>query len=139
MNQTLTHRPAWVEIDLGRLRRNFEIINQEKPAKLKIASVVKDDAYGHGAVQIARIALKYGACCLATVTLNEALELRESNIRAPILLLGERMNNELAACVEFDLSPCISDPAKANLLAQLATKANKQINVHVEIDTGMSR
>ena len=139
MNQALTHRPAWVEIDLNQLRRNFEIINREKPASLKIASVVKDDAYGHGAVQTARIALKYGACCLATVTLNEALELRKSNIRAPILLLGERMNKELAACIEFDLSPCISDPAKANLLAQLATKANKQINVHVEIDTGMSR
>lgn len=139
MNQTLTHRPAWVEIDLRQLRRNFEIINREKPPGLKIASVVKDDAYGHGAVQVAGIALEYGASCLATVTLNEALELRESNLRAPILLLGERMNNELAACVEHDLSPCISDPGKASLLAQLAIKANKQIRVHVDIDTGMSR
>ena len=50
-------RPAWIEVDLKQLKRNFQIINQDKPAGLKLLSVVKDDGYGHGALQVAQVAL----------------------------------------------------------------------------------
>ena len=52
-------RPAWIEIDLGQLRRNFQLINQDKPHAVRLLSVVKDEAYGHGALQTARVALDW--------------------------------------------------------------------------------
>ena len=77
------HRPAWIEIDLARLRHNYEVINQDKPEALKILSVVKDDAYGHGALPVARTALEAGAAFLGLVTLEEAMRLRDHGLRAP--------------------------------------------------------
>src|SRR5678816_2906277 len=62
-------RPAWIEIDLKRLQRNFDLINQDKPKGLRVISVVKDEAYGHGALQVARTSLDCGASFLALSTL----------------------------------------------------------------------
>src|SRR5436189_3384047 len=73
----LPTRPAWVEIDLKQLKRNFERINQDKPSGLKVLAVVKDDGYGHGALSVARVALEQGAGFLALSTLEEAVTLRE--------------------------------------------------------------
>jgi alanine racemase len=139
MHQKNHRRPAWVEIDLAQLRRNFHIINRDKPARLKILSVVKDNAYGHGAVEIARIALESGAVYLACATIDEALELRKNGISAPILILGERTADELQVCVANRLTPCINDAAKAQILSGISKAANKIVPVHLEIDTGMSR
>src|SRR5438105_10022292 len=83
-------RPAWIEIDLRQLRRNFQLINQDKPDRLHVLSVVKDEGYGHGAFQVGRIALECGASFLGLTTLEEAVTLREKGIRAPMLLLGDR-------------------------------------------------
>src|ERR1043166_9106892 len=66
-------RPAWVEIDLNRLRCNFELIHRDKPADLRILSVVKDEGYGHGALAVARAALEAGASFLALSTVEEAI------------------------------------------------------------------
>src|SRR5690242_16002586 len=68
-------RPAWIEIDLRRLNRNFQIIARDKPAGVRILSVVKDGGYGHGAIQVARAALECGASYLAISTLEEAMAL----------------------------------------------------------------
>src|SRR5213592_2572104 len=87
------HRPAWVEIDLDRLRHNFQIINRDKPPGLQWISVVKDDAYGHGANQVLNVALAEGASFVALSTLEEAVFLRDRGIRAPILLLGQRQES----------------------------------------------
>src|SRR5689334_3399330 len=68
-------RPAWIEIDVQRLRSNFQLINQDKPQGLQLLSVIKDDGYGHGALTIARAALDSGAAFLALCTLQEAITL----------------------------------------------------------------
>ncbi len=132
-------RPAWVEIDLKRLRRNFELINQHKPTGLKILSVVKDGGYGHGALPVARAALESGASVLALSTLEEAISLRQEGIKTPLLLLGDRQENELSWCVEHDLTCCISEPRSAVRLGQLAAAAGKRAPVHLKINTGMNR
>ena len=136
---TVPRRPAWVEIDRQRLRRNFDIIFRDKPAGLKVLSVVKDQAYGHGAVAVARAAIEAGASFLGVVTLDEAIELRENGIEAPILLFGERMPEELPVCVQYRLTCCVNDRATAEELAGLVRQQNRAVPVHVEIDTGMSR
>src|SRR5258706_12220469 len=81
-------RPAWIEIDLGQLRRNFQIINEDKPAGLQILSVVKDDAYGHGALRGAKTALDCGAGFLAGGWLDKGMGLPDRDVWCPILLLG---------------------------------------------------
>src|SRR5271170_6986988 len=96
-------RPAWTEIDLGRLRRNLQLIRRDLPARVQLLAVVKDEAYGHGALDVARIALEEGASCLGLSTLEEAMILRDGGLTAPLLLLGQRQEAELPWCVEHDL------------------------------------
>jgi alanine racemase len=132
-------RPAWIEIDLQRFRRNYELINRDKPEKLQVLAVVKDDAYGHGALALARAALKSGATFLGLSTLEEAVLLRDRGIRAPILLLGDRQETELPWCLEYGLTCCVSEAGSATELGRLAARSGKHIPVHIKINTGMNR
>lgn len=135
----LPPRPAWVEIDLLKLKRNFELIIRDKPRDLQLLSVVKDEAYGHGALPVARIALSCGARFLALSTLEEAVALRERGIRARLLLLGDRPSSELPWCVAHDITCCVSDSGSVLRLSQLAAEAGKRVPVHLKINTGMNR
>jgi alanine racemase len=132
-------RPAWIEIDLARLRNNYQAINQDKPKALKILSVVKDDAYGHGALPVARTALAAGASFLGMVTLDEAMRLRDQGVRARILLFGERQESELPWCIEHDLTVCVHDRRMVEKLGQIAARAEKRAPIHLKINTGMNR
>jgi alanine racemase len=132
-------RPAWVEIDLHRLKQNFELIARDKPAGLQLLSVVKDEAYGHGALPVARAALACGASFLAFSTLEEAVILREHGVRARLLLLGDREERELPWCIAHDLTCCVSEPRSVAALGQLAARAGKRVSVHLKVNTGMNR
>lgn len=136
--QTLP-RSAWVEIDLRRFRRNFEVINRDKPAGVHLASVIKDEAYGHGAFEAAKIALGCGASFLALSTVEEAVSLRQQGVKARILLLGDRHERELPWCIEYGLTCCISEPHGVAKLGKLASEAGKRVPVHIKINTGMNR
>jgi alanine racemase len=131
-------RPAWIEIDLGKLRRNLQLIRENLPAA-QLMAVVKDDAYGHGALDVARIALEEGAWGFGLSTLEEAMALRESGIPAPLLLLGERQEAELEWCVAHDLTVCVNEIHTVRALANTAARFNKRASVHLKINTGMSR
>jgi len=132
-------RPAWAEIDLGKLRRNLQLIRRDLPREVRLLAVVKDEAYGHGALDIAHIAIEEGAWGFGLSTLEEAMTLREAGIRAPLLLLGERQEAELEWCVAHDLTVCVNEPHSVRKLARLAAGFEKQVPVHVKIHTGMSR
>ena len=132
-------RSAWVEIDLKRLRRNFELINQDKPAQLQVLSVVKDEGYGHGAMPVAQVALESGASFLALSTVEEAVKLREQGIQARLLMLGDRHESELPWCIRYDLTCCLSEPHTLRALSRLAEHACKRVPVHLKINTGMNR
>jgi alanine racemase len=132
-------RPAWIEIDVARWRRNFQLIQQDLPPGLQMLSVVKDEAYGHGLLPAGRIATESGVRFLAVSTVEEAVKLREGGIRQRILLLGDRQESELPWCVQHDLTCCISEPGIATKLAALATRRGKSAPVHLKINTGMNR
>ena len=119
-------RPAWTEIDLGRLRRNLQLIRRDLPAKVKLMAIAKDEAYGHGALDVARIALEEGADCLGLSTLEEAMALRDAGIKAPLLLLGERQEEELPWCVAHDLTVCVNEPNTVRKLARVAAGQGKR-------------
>jgi alanine racemase len=131
-------RPAWIEIDLGKLRRNLQLIRGDLPTA-RLMAVTKDDAYGHGAPDVARIAMEEGAWGFGLSTLEEAMALRQGGIPAPLLLLGERQEAELEWCVAHDLTVCINGPHTARALASAAARFNKRVPVHLKINTGMSR
>jgi alanine racemase len=139
IDSDIPSRPAWIEIDIGKLRRNLRLIRDDLPASVKLMAVVKDDAYGHGAVDVARIALEEGAWGFGLSTLEEAMALRESKLPAPLLLLGERQEPELEWCVAHDLTVCLNESNTIRTLARTAARFNKQIPVHLKINTGMSR
>jgi len=136
---TFPLRPAWTEIDLGRLRRNLQIIRRDLPRHVRLLAVVKDEAYGHGALDVARIAIEEGAWGFGLSTLEEAMALRDAGITAPLLLLGERQEAELSWCVAHDLTVCVNEPNTVRALAKVASAFGKQARVHVKVHTGMSR
>jgi alanine racemase len=132
-------RPAWIEIDLARLRHNLQLIRGDLPKPVQLLAVVKDEAYGHGALDVARIALEEGATFLGVSTLEEAMALRDAGIKARILLLGERQDSELPWCVAYDLTVCINAIHTAVKLARAAAGFEKRVPVHVKINSGMTR
>jgi len=135
----LPTRPAWVEIDLKQLQRNFQLINGDKPGNLRVIAVVKDDGYGHGSLPVARAALEQGAPILALSTLDEAMTLRDQGVTCRLLLLGDRPESELPWCVAHNLTCCLSESHSLEQLAAAAARAGKRVPVHVKVNTGMNR
>jgi alanine racemase len=132
-------RPAWVEIDLARLRQNLRLIRQDLSAAVRLMAVLKDEAYGHGALDIARIAGEEGAWGFGLSTLEEAMALRDAGVTAPLLLLGERQEAELEWCVAHNLTVCVNELHTVRALARVAAGFDQQVPVHLKIHTGMSR
>ena len=116
-------RPAWTEIDLGALRRNLQVIRRDLKRGVRLMAVVKDEAYGHGALDVARIAIEEGATSLGLSTLEEAMALRDHGIQAPLVLLGERQEAELPWCVAHQLTVCVNGPNTVRKLARAAAAA----------------
>jgi alanine racemase len=137
--ENFPQRPAWTEIDLGRMRRNLQLIRHDLPRPVKWLAVVKDEAYGHGAFDVARIALEEGACGCGLSTLEEATHLRDAGITAPLILLGERQEAELEWCVAHNLTVCLNEPHNVRALARIAASFDKRVPVHLKVNTGMSR
>jgi alanine racemase len=134
-----TDPQAWMEVDLRQLRANWDAIMNAKPAALEIISVVKDDAYGHGAIPVAKVALAAGARMLAVAAVPEAIELRDAGIESEILVLGERTAPELELCIRKKITPCVGSHAGLLQAIEIARRDGAPITVHLKIDTGMSR
>jgi alanine racemase len=132
---------AWVEIDLGALAHNIRQLKSLLGTKTALMAVVKADAYGHGAVTVARTAVAAGANWLGVATIPEGIELRQAGIDAPILVLGATNTPEqLQAIAHWRLQPTVCDPKQALVFSEtLATTIGGNLPVHVKIDTGMSR
>jgi len=130
---------AWVEVNLDAVAANVETIRTTVGPACRVIAVVKADAYGHGAVAVAEVALEAGAQALGVALLEEALGLRHAGIVAPIQLLGAVPLKQIPLVVEADLVPSIGDEATANRLAAAAACVGRRLRVQVEIDTGLSR
>ena len=102
-------------------------------------AIVKADAYGHGAIRISRTLEKIGIDYLGVAILEEAIELRENNIKAPILILGGLLEGQEGAIFDYDLTPVIFTLESARRINEEAGKRRKVANIHVKIDTGMGR
>src|SRR5574344_1276842 len=126
-------------IHLDNLVNNINEIKKTLSENTKICIPVKANGYGHGAIEIAKTALIHGVYCLAVATLSERIELRKANIHCPILLLSLPYDEEIESVVENDLSPLVFDINFIKKLSSTAKKHNKQIKVHMKVDTVMGR
>jgi alanine racemase len=131
-------RPTWVEISLGKLRRNFARV-RELAGKRAVMAVIKADAYGHGAVAVAKSLAECGVDWFGTATVEEALELRAAGIQQPVLLLGGLYMSDPADLIEYRLTPSVSSTARLDTYAEVAQRFSKPIEFHLKIDTGMGR
>ncbi len=132
-------RRTWAEIDLDTLARDFQAVRQAANPQAKVCCVVKADAYGHGAVRMAREFEELGADWFAVSNLEEALQLRFAQLQKPVLVLGYTPPEEASALAKYHISQCVYSLDYARELSQYAVEAGVTVNIHVKIDTGMSR
>lgn len=131
---------AWVEIDQGALVHNVRQLKGLLQEGTQLMAVVKADAYGHGAVKVAEMALGAGATWLAVATLQEGVQLREAGILAPILLLGAvNTPEEIEAIAHWQLQPTLGNAQQALMFSATLTQLEATLPVHLNLDTGMSR
>lgn len=133
----MEHR-TYLKIDLNRLEHNFNSVRNKLPSNVKVLGVIKANAYGHGAVEIGRFLDDkcdfFGVACI-----EEAIELKRSGIKTPILILGRVFPFDIEAAVKYDIRIPIFSYADAVALSEEAVKQNKSVPFHFCIDTGMSR
>ncbi len=131
------HR-AWAEIDTDALVHNFKIIKERTPDS-KIMAVVKANAYGHGVAIVAPILDKNGADFFAASNIEEAIQLRSLDIKKPILILGYTPPECADTLIKYNISQCVYSLEYANALSHEANNQNGEIQIHLKLDTGMSR
>ena len=129
---------TWAEISLGNLEHNYRALRACAPDS-KFLGVVKANAYGHGAVPVARKLEELGADYLSVACLNEAMELRQAGIRMPILILGATPEELAGLVVDYDVTQTVFTPGLAQALSQAAGVQGRRAKIHVKVDTGMSR
>ena len=132
-------RRTWAEIDLDALAWNYKIARSRIGSGVKYLGVVKADAYGHGAVQIARKLEELGTDYLAVSSLDEARELRNGGIQAPILILGHTPPEMVPELIRHNITQTVSALAKAEEYSRQAVACGGTLKVHIKVDTGMSR
>jgi alanine racemase len=131
--------PTVAEIDLNALRHNLQQLRRMTGGKAEVLAVVKANAYGHGAPEVARELESAGARIFGVATTEEGIELRLSGTRAPILLLARTYPEEFDRIVVNRLTPVIYDLEIARAFNARAEKERGRLSVHVKIDTGMNR
>ncbi|TMK65964.1 MAG: alanine racemase [Actinobacteria bacterium] len=133
-------RPAWGGVDLGAIRDNTRVL-ADRAAPAALLAVVKADAYGHGAIQVARAVLDGGASWLGVATVREGIDLRSRGITAPIMLLSEPPELAGPAVVARRLTPIVYRAPGIEALAKAVADAGtgEALAVHLKVDTGMHR
>ncbi len=132
-------RDVRAEIDLDAIRHNLTEIRRHITPASKLCAVVKANAYGHGALEVSRVAVECGADFLAVATVDEGLELRRAGFTLPILVLGLIPHTAADAVVAADLTQTVDDILLAEKISDAAVRADKVAKIHLKLETGMGR
>ncbi|MGA7615781.1 MAG: alanine racemase [Thermoanaerobaculia bacterium] len=133
-------RPTFAEIDLDAFVRNVRAVRARTGTAARLVAVVKADAYGHGAVEVARAALDEGVDVFAVALLEEAIELRDAGIEGTILLLGPVASDEqIEMASRAEITCGVVGPEELDLLAGYARKREADLHIHLKLDSGMGR
>lgn len=133
------YRPTRAEISLDALQHNLQAFRRHLPSQVEMMAVVKADGYGHGAIMIAKEALRCGVRYLAVAVFDEALELRRAGIAAPILVLGYSPVGAVALAVQYDIALTVFNEEMLKQIAGQPALQEGPLVVHIKVDTGMGR
>jgi len=133
-----TIKRTWAEIDLSAAKANFEAIKKHIGTS-KICCVVKADGYGHGAQKLAHLYSKLSSVHFAVSNIDEAVELRESGIKEPVLVLGFTPVRLAAKLSAYKIEQAVYSLEYAQQLSAFCKESRVSIDVHIKLDTGMSR
>ena len=132
-------RPVWAEINLDNLAHNMREVRRVTNIDTKITAVIKADGYGHGAVAIAETLLENGADRFAVATLSEAIQVKTSFPNIETMVLGYTPENLAQDVIEYNIIQTIYTLEQAKEFSKIAVSLNKNITVHIKLDTGMNR
>jgi alanine racemase len=131
--------PSWLEVDLDAVESNVRWLRRTVGPATQVAAVVKAQAYGLGAEEIARAAIRGGASRLAVARVQEGAALRRAGIDVPILILSSLVASEVGSCCHHGLTATVADPATLQLLDRTAEGIGCALPVHLKVDTGLTR
>jgi alanine racemase len=135
----LTFLPTVATVDLTALAHNLLQLRRVLSPGCDIMAVVKANAYGHGAVEIARTLIRHGVVRLAVFSIEEGISLRQAGITVSIVILGPIFREQLEDLFANQLTPVVSDPSTLAALGQYATQGSSPYPIHLKIETGMGR
>ncbi|GBC59460.1 alanine racemase [Desulfonema ishimotonii] len=130
---------TWTEIDLDAIGHNVRALRRITSPDARFMAVVKADGYGHGAAEVARIALKNGAEWLGVARIGEGIALRKAGLDVPILIFGHTPPALAQQLLEWHLAPAVFSPETARAFSDAAVAAGRKISIHLKVDTGMGR
>ncbi|HVE73265.1 MAG TPA: alanine racemase [Thermoanaerobaculia bacterium] len=129
-------RPTWAEIDLRAFDRNLDAIAARVPGQ-RVIALLKANAYGHGAVQLARRCTPQKVAMIGVALLEEALELRNAGITLSILVLGPLSETQVRTAIQHDVTMGVPGPEELELVARVARE--RDVAIHLKLDSGMGR
>ena len=129
---------TWAEVDLTAIEHNFKAVRNHLPKDMKLLVTVKANAYGHGAVAVAKL-LEGKADYFALAAMDEAVQLRQAGICTPMLVLGPVMPSDYVRAAKQNIALAVSSLEEARAISDCALTCGKRITVHFALDTGMSR
>lgn len=132
-------RNTWAEIDLDAIVNNLNIAKKTIKPKTKIAAVLKANAYGHGAINVAKVLIDNDVDMLSVACISEALELRRHYSEIPIMVLGYTPDEQLKTAVENNICLTIYSREQAHKASEIGLSLGKDAVVHIKIDTGLNR
>ncbi len=130
---------TWAEIDLDALEFNYRSLKAAMPEDCGFVGVVKADSYGHGSVMVSKVLQELGAKYLAVSNIEEAIQLRNADIKLPILILGFTPAEFADELADHNITQAVNDVDYAKELDSRLAKSGKKLTVHIKADTGMSR
>src|ERR1043165_3295552 len=128
-------RPTACFIDHDALRSNFRHLKQKLGPKVGVLSMVKANAYGHGAPLVARTLANEGSHAFGVATLGEAIELRQNGIQQPVLIVGGTYPEEAKLFLEFNFTPVLHDVTTLQRLDAAVEAAGGSLDIQIEVDT----
>src|SRR5689334_21997496 len=128
-------RPTWAEVDTAVFSRNIDAILRRLPERARLIAVLKGNAYGHGAVELARVCDPERVAMIAVALIEEALQLRRAGITLPVMVFGPLDTRAIAAGSENDITLGVPGPEELALACEVAQ--SRDVHVHLKLDSGM--
>jgi alanine racemase len=139
-SQAKVKERVFLEIDLGRIEKNYKALKEKAKKDVEVMCIVKADAYGHGMKEVSKRLFHGGCNFFGVSSVEEGVELRKSGIGGRVFVLGGISNEvEAHSLVKYDLTPVVHEIEGLRILISFVKKKRRSLGIHLKFDTGMGR